>query len=474
VSSLALEHGQSHFHYGPALPFEEDLFIDPLDPTNGMRDADGDGIYDVGGISTVTIWRNSGASKTFSSSYNGWYNTTIDIGVFEALTEYVIHVKATDNAANSLFYNYTVKGAFAGVLDFLKDIWNAVAGALNAVWGAVKSAVNFIIEWIKNAIINLLDPLIKSIVAAIQDWISRISMTSDSFLQSIVDLINGQASVSIAISSLIKLLEAIFGNFLYLILGLKLAIDAAVLISTVFSGGLGAIVSTLVIPMVIGMIFSSLAQGIDEKSPTAPILQLLAGDPIPIIDVLIAALFRNSDSNSKVTKILTSSDYGADELIAILTIPVFILSSLTSVLDLLLTHRTFADKKENLRKITSKFENLPEGSTRREYAEQRAKSKVMQLNKDIGKRAKKMGYLTLSFISSIGGVILSAMALSANSIDEKIKLNVIAVSFAISSIMFSRKAVKILPSDPLYAKTSTVLGTTAGILSLASLFTIPP
>ena len=147
MSSVAFKTGQSHFHYGPDLPFEEVLFADPA---NGMRD--------------------SGASKTFSSSYNGWYNTTIDIGVFEALTEYVIHVKATDNAANSLFYNYTVKGAFAGVLDFLRDIWDAASVALSTEWEAVGDLyqpfpIIYVVEWLRGWI-----GLISALIELSVDW----------------------------------------------------------------------------------------------------------------------------------------------------------------------------------------------------------------------------------------------------------------------------------------------------------------
>gem|GEM_PF-5977657 len=47
MSPLASEHGQSHFHYGPDLPFEDDLFFDPLNP-----DTDGDNVTDGKEVNT--------------------------------------------------------------------------------------------------------------------------------------------------------------------------------------------------------------------------------------------------------------------------------------------------------------------------------------------------------------------------------------------------------------------------------------
>ncbi len=260
MCDIGLEHGQSHFHYGPDLPFEEELFIDALDPTNGMRDTDGDGmpdykevhyedfypfivnwandqhrqnpedfnateylknqfnpfvrenippmllsmsvttvtedvytwvgccgvgvniwtgwntyadirarIYDVGGLSSVKI-SGPGGTVTFSSLHNGWYNTTIDVGFWEAATEYTIKLDAKDNAGNELTYDYTVKGLFAGVLDFIKDIWDAVAGALNKAWEAVKSAVDFIVDFVVNLVKKMINMALSPVVDAISGW----------------------------------------------------------------------------------------------------------------------------------------------------------------------------------------------------------------------------------------------------------------------------------------------------------------
>ena len=64
----------------------------------------------------------NGSSVTFSSLHNGWYNTTIDVGFWEALGEYTIELEAKEDVGNILtvsflalvFGFFALKGAIGG------------------------------------------------------------------------------------------------------------------------------------------------------------------------------------------------------------------------------------------------------------------------------------------------------------------------------------------------------------------------
>ena len=420
MSSIALNTGQSHFHYGPDLPFEDDLFFDPLDPdtdgdnvtdgkeingydlvwmetmsdgsvkdhklravksdpldpTNGWRDTDGDGmpdykevhyeefypfivnwannqhrqnpndfnateylsnqfnpfvrenippmllsmsvttvtedvytwvgccgvgvnvwtgwntyadirarIYDVGGFSMVKI-SGPGGTVTFSSLHNGWYNTTIDVGFWEAATEYTIKLDAKDTAGNELKYDYTVKGLFAGVLDFLRDIWNAVTSIVKAAWEAVKSAVDFIVEWIKEQVTNLIKGFTDTLTSSMQDF----SKYMNTQLVALEALLNGDDANFTLISDILT------SPLFKLLMALPAIILSVYALVTVSSCGLGSIVLDLAGGMVISMIVNELIGTQNSAS---------AGNPEgnSIIDWIfgtIGSAFGSSDSSNYV------------------------------------------------------------------------------------------------------------------------------------------------------------------------------
>ncbi len=336
MSSIALEHGQSHFRYGPELPFEEEFFSDPLDPTNGMRDTDGDGmpdykeihytdyypfivnwannqhrqnpkdfnatkylknqfnpfvrenippmllsmsvttvtedvytwvgccgvgvnvwtgwntyadirarIYDVGGFSSVKI-SGPGGTVTFSSLHNGWYNTTIDVGFWEAATEYTIKLDAKDTAGNELKYDYTVKGLFAGVLDFLKDIWNAVTSIVKAAWEAVKSAVDFIVEFIKGIIQAAIDEVLSPIIQQYENWQNKLL----EIINEATTEYESTGSISpTVLKSFSQLLSG--GLFFGLLLTLSIAIIGVSIIANVMTAGGATAISYILAPLIV-------------------------------------------------------------------------------------------------------------------------------------------------------------------------------------------------------------------------------
>ncbi len=108
----------------------------------------------------------------FSYFHNGWYNTTIDLTLWEVANKYTIRLYAKDHAGNSITYDHTVKGLFAGVLDFIKDIWNAITSTLSKAWDAVKSAVDWIKDWVIGIVTQMIQSIMDPIMEAFQNWIS--------------------------------------------------------------------------------------------------------------------------------------------------------------------------------------------------------------------------------------------------------------------------------------------------------------
>ncbi len=111
------------------------------------------------------------AEISCSVHHNGWFNTTLDIGFGSGLEEYIVHLKAEDIAGNGLRYDHTVKGLFAGVLDFVRDIWNAVAGALQKAWNSFMDALSWLLEWIIEQAINLLSGIKSLLTSLMELWI---------------------------------------------------------------------------------------------------------------------------------------------------------------------------------------------------------------------------------------------------------------------------------------------------------------
>jgi hypothetical protein len=97
-----------------------------------------------------------------------YFTATIGIDYWaDSLAEYYVNVTVTDKVGNVAYFEKEVAGFFGGIMNFLEDVWNGIAGAFEAAWEAVKSAVNWIVDWIKGIIQaffnNVLQPIINGI-----------------------------------------------------------------------------------------------------------------------------------------------------------------------------------------------------------------------------------------------------------------------------------------------------------------------
>jgi len=171
------------------------------------------------------------------------------VGFWEAATEYTIKLDAKDTAGNELKYDYTVEGLFAGVLDFLRDIWDAVAGALNKAWEAVCAAldwlVNMIIEFVNRTFTSILSTLQSMVEPLLKQFIQALGMSlrHDSPVKFVGDLNN----VFSYLWAPIILVSGMFSGLM--------AIEATV---TGMSAGLGALFTQAVSNLIPTIIISTI------------------------------------------------------------------------------------------------------------------------------------------------------------------------------------------------------------------------
>ena len=170
-------------------------------------------IYDVGGFSKVLISGPQGTVR-FSSLHNGWYNTTVELSIWDVLNQYTVRLNAEDSAGNTLTYDYTVKGLFAGVLDFLKDIWDTLSGALSKAWDAVKSAVDWIVEWLKTTVAELFNAVIAPMIEVIKNWVVGINNAMIAFFEELAkwNVIDGNESVDNTVKAGLAFLLSFIGQ----------------------------------------------------------------------------------------------------------------------------------------------------------------------------------------------------------------------------------------------------------------------
>ncbi len=139
MSSIALNTGQSHFHYGPDLPFEDDFIVEML-------------IRAAGDHKSSQAFSLSAGTHSITAVLNIDYWT-------DYLVDYKVNVTSEDAAGNTVYFEKKINGVFGGVLDALADIWDAVVGAFEAAAKAVGDAVNFLGELLKEMVLALITPL---------------------------------------------------------------------------------------------------------------------------------------------------------------------------------------------------------------------------------------------------------------------------------------------------------------------------
>ncbi len=99
--------------------------------------------------------------------------------------DYTVNVTITDTAQNVAYFEKKINGWFGGALDFLADIWNAMAGCFEAAWEAVKNAVNWIFNWVKTMIQGIVDYLLTPVVTSIRNYLDGIMKSFDALIFSI-------------------------------------------------------------------------------------------------------------------------------------------------------------------------------------------------------------------------------------------------------------------------------------------------
>jgi hypothetical protein len=99
--------------------------------------------------------------------------------------DYTVNVTINDTAQNVAYFEKKINGWFGGALDFLADIWNAMAGCFEAAWEAVKNAVNWIFNWVKTMIQGIVDYLLTPVVTSIRNYLDGIMKSFDALIFSI-------------------------------------------------------------------------------------------------------------------------------------------------------------------------------------------------------------------------------------------------------------------------------------------------
>ena len=234
----------------------------------------------------------------------------------DVLCDYTVNVTLNDTAQNVAYFEKKINGWFGGALDFLADIWNAMAGCFQAAWEAVKSAMSFLGAMIEEIIMSAIDTILSSIESLIHNtmnnlklWISDIIGNSASDSDSNNQLFgssDGSTSDSSDFGKAMAL-YAIIAGIVTLIMALLYALEiveiAIKVIMAVFTGGAGnaaaEIFITLIKPAIISAVIGATLAGIvgsvgnilkpDEETISEPFSK--AGDVVTGVASMFAIIF---------------------------------------------------------------------------------------------------------------------------------------------------------------------------------------
>ncbi len=132
-----------------------------------------------------------------------YFTATIGIDYWaDSLAEYYVNVTVTDKVGNVAYFEKEVAGFFGGIMNFLEDVWNGIAGAFEAAWEAVKSAVNWLMEMIEATINGMISSVINPLISTIQNWLLRFGNTVNNLL----NLHTTPQEIQMALSAVIMIL----------------------------------------------------------------------------------------------------------------------------------------------------------------------------------------------------------------------------------------------------------------------------
>ncbi|MBA3046086.1 MAG: hypothetical protein FP824_07720 [Euryarchaeota archaeon] len=157
--------------------------------------------------------------------YEQVHHAVIDLDYWaDVAAEYYVNVTAWDAANNIAYYEKEVAGFFGGIMNFLEDVWNAVAGAFSAAWEAVKGAVNILGDIIMEVIEKLINPIIDPIKSSIDGYISRITLAANNDWNNALAIINSGGSIDeISLDSTIRELMPLIAIIAAIGLGISIA-----------------------------------------------------------------------------------------------------------------------------------------------------------------------------------------------------------------------------------------------------------